>query len=116
MGYGPHRSSGTTAWAQGTAQDEAPVPDKASGAEDRADPGTGVAGDGAVLLDELRAAIGRYVVLPSEEALTAVTLWVAATHLQPRWQHAPRLAVVGPAKGCGKSRVLDVLTRPCTTR
>ncbi|MEU3347155.1 DUF3631 domain-containing protein [Streptomyces sp. NPDC006700] len=48
--------------------------------------------------------------MPSEEALTAVTLWVAATHIQPAWQHAPRLAVVGPAKRCGKSRLLDVVT------
>ncbi|MEU9463005.1 DUF3631 domain-containing protein [Streptomyces sp. NPDC048312] len=65
--------------------------------------------DGTAVLDELRAAIGRYVVLPSEEALTAVTLWVAASHIQLALQHAPRLAVVGPTKGCGKSRVLDVL-------
>ena len=49
------------------------------------------------------------MVLPSEEALTAVTLWVAASHIQPALQHAPRLAVVGPTKGCGKSRLLDVL-------
>jgi hypothetical protein len=48
--------------------------------------------------------------MPSPEALTAVTLWVAATHLQCAWQHAPRLAVVGPAKRCGKSRLLDVVT------
>ncbi|SHI08393.1 Protein of unknown function [Streptomyces sp. 3214.6] len=66
-------------------------------------------GEGAELLDELRATIGKYVVLPNEEALTAVTLWVAATHIQTVLQHAPRLAVVGPTKGCGKSRVLDVL-------
>ncbi|MYS42565.1 DUF3631 domain-containing protein [Streptomyces sp. SID5998] len=66
-------------------------------------------GEGAELLDELRAAIGKYVVLPSEEALTAVTLWVAATHIQTALQHAPRLAVMSPTKGCGKSRVLDVL-------
>ncbi|MET8831314.1 DUF3631 domain-containing protein [Streptomyces sp. NPDC004610] len=65
---------------------------------------------GSVLLDELRARIARFVILPSPEALDAVTLWVAATHLQPSWQHAPRLAVVGPAKRCGKSRLLDVLT------
>ncbi|WP_374757697.1 DUF3631 domain-containing protein [Streptomyces sp. NEAU-H3] len=39
-----------------------------------------------------------------------MTLWVAATHLQKAWQHAPRLAVVGPAKRCGKSRLLDVIT------
>lgn len=74
-----------------------------------ADPGERDSGEGAELLDELRAAIGKYVVLPSDEALTAVTLWVAATHIQTVLQHAPRLAVVGPTKGCGKSRVLDVL-------
>ncbi|WP_405933789.1 DUF3631 domain-containing protein [Streptomyces sp. NBC_00827] len=71
--------------------------------------GIKVASDGAALLDELRAAIGKYVVLPSDEALTAVTLWVAATHIQTALQHAPRLAVMSPTKGCGKSRVLDVL-------
>ncbi|MFE7652572.1 DUF3631 domain-containing protein [Streptomyces bottropensis] len=65
---------------------------------------------GSELLDELRAHIAQFVILPSQQALDAVTLWVAATHLQPAWQHAPRLAVVGPAKRCGKSRLLDVLT------
>ncbi|MFJ8952219.1 DUF3631 domain-containing protein [Streptomyces sp. NPDC102381] len=71
--------------------------------------GGGAAGAGTALLDDLRTAIGRYVVLSSDEALTAVTLWVAASHIQPGLQHAPRLAVVGPTKGCGKSRLLDVL-------
>ncbi|MFC7902726.1 DUF3631 domain-containing protein [Streptomyces griseoincarnatus] len=65
---------------------------------------------GSKLLDELRARIAQFVIPPSPEALDAITLWVAATHLQPAWQHAPRLAVVGPAKRCGKSRLLDVLT------
>ncbi|MEW2163589.1 DUF3631 domain-containing protein [Streptomyces sp. NPDC007084] len=65
---------------------------------------------GSNLLDELRAQIAQFVIPPSPEALDAITLWVAATHLQPAWQHAPRLAVVGPAKRCGKSRLLDVLT------
>ncbi|MGW4727603.1 DUF3631 domain-containing protein [Streptomyces shenzhenensis] len=65
---------------------------------------------GSELLDELRGQISKFVILPSEQALDAVTLWVAATHLQSAWQHAPRLAVVGPAKRCGKSRLLDVLT------
>lgn len=66
--------------------------------------------EGEQVLSDLRAQFRRYVVLPSEDALTAVTLWVAATHLQTAWQHAPRLAVVGPAKRCGKSRLLDVVT------
>ncbi|WP_405881780.1 DUF3631 domain-containing protein [Streptomyces sp. NBC_01136] len=65
---------------------------------------------GSALLDELRGQIAQFVIPPSQEALDAITLWVAATHLQPAWQHAPRLAVVGPAKRCGKSRLLDVLT------
>src|SRR6266540_1554477 len=50
--------------------------------------------DGAVLLKELHAALCRYVVFPSGEAADATTLWVAATHAQPAWEHAPRLVVV----------------------
>lgn len=65
---------------------------------------------GSALLDALHAQIAQFVIPPSAEALDAITLWVVATHLQPAWQHAPRLAVVGPAKRCGKSRLLDVLT------
>ncbi|WP_243761024.1 DUF3631 domain-containing protein [Streptomyces sp. YIM 98790] len=73
-------------------------------------PTTGPTPDkGERVLDDLAALVRRYVVLPSPEALSAVTLWVAATHLQPAWQHAPRLAVVGPLKRCGKSRLLEVL-------
>ncbi|PNE36864.1 DUF3631 domain-containing protein [Streptomyces noursei] len=90
-------------------QHNASVPDEGSGIGDHEGAGVEAAGDGAALLDELRAAIGKYVVLPSQEALTAVTLWVAATHIQTALQHAPRLAVMSATKGCGKSRVLDVL-------
>jgi hypothetical protein len=68
---------------------------------------------GAGLLGELHAALCRYVVLPSAEAADAVTLWVAATHAQPAWEHAPRLAVVSPLKRCGKSRLLDVVAETC---
>jgi hypothetical protein len=71
-------------------------------------PAGGQAG-AAALLDELRATMARFAVLPTEQALDATVLWIAATHLQPVWQHAPRLAVVGPAKRCGKSRLLDLL-------
>jgi hypothetical protein len=68
---------------------------------------------GAVLLGDLHAALCRYVVLPSAQAADAVTLWVAATHAQPAWEHAPRLAVVSPLKRCGKSRLLDVVAETC---
>jgi hypothetical protein len=69
--------------------------------------------DGASLLGELRQAFTRYVVLPSPQAADAVTLWTAATHAQPAWEHAPRLAVVSPLKRCGKSRLLDVVAETC---
>ncbi len=116
--HGPRQSLGADNPAAGTAQQEGtgPVdtrgPDHGTGSRPPRGPGDSAewgSGEGAELLDELRAAIGKYVVLPSDEALTAVTLWVAATHIQTALQHAPRLAVVGPTKGCGKSRVLDVL-------
>jgi Protein of unknown function (DUF3631) len=69
--------------------------------------------DGAKLLAELRQAFTRYVVFPSPHAADAVTLWTAATHAQPAWEHAPRLAVVSPLKRCGKSRLLDVVAETC---
>jgi hypothetical protein len=69
--------------------------------------------DGARLLAQLRQAFTRYVVLPSPQAADAATLWTAATHAQPAWEHAPRLAVVSPLKRCGKSRLLDVVAETC---
>ena len=48
--------------------------------------------DGAELLDKVHAAFGRYVIFPSPEAHDAAVLWCAATHGQPAWEHAPRLA------------------------
>jgi hypothetical protein len=68
---------------------------------------------GATLLKELHAALCRYVVFPNPHAADAVTLWTAATHAQPAWEHAPRLAVVSPLKRCGKSRLLDVVSETC---
>src|SRR6266487_2647445 len=69
--------------------------------------------ESAGLLSELHAALCRYVVLPSPEAADATTLWVAASHAQPAWEHAPRLAVVSPLKQCGKSRLVDVVAETC---
>lgn len=68
---------------------------------------------GAGILAALHAALIRYVVLPSPEAVIAVALWVAATHAQPAWQHAPRLVIRAPEKRCGKSRLLDIIEATC---
>ena len=74
-------------------------------------PGAPVAG--AALLDAVHAALVRYVVLPTPHAVDAVTLWIAATHAQPAWAHAPRLVIRGPEKRCGKSRLLDMVEALC---
>ncbi|HEV8566661.1 MAG TPA: DUF3631 domain-containing protein, partial [Actinoplanes sp.] len=71
------------------------------------------AADGAAILDRLHAIISRYVILPSPEAIDAVVLWIAATHAQPAWAHAPRLVIRAPEKRCGKSRLLDVVEGTC---
>src|ERR1700733_6287860 len=70
-------------------------------------------GDGAALLDELHAALTRYVILPSAEAATAVVLWIAASHAQDAWACAPRLVIRAPEKRCGKSRLLDIVEGTC---
>lgn len=81
---------------------------------ERADGSTSGSADlGAVLLDRIRGALVRYVVLPSQETADAVTLWIAATHGQSVFEHAPRLAIVAPEKRCGKSRLLDVIEALC---
>jgi hypothetical protein len=69
--------------------------------------------EGAELLGRLRAVLGRYVILSSSEAADAVVLWIAATHAQPSWAHAPRLVIRAPEKRCGKSRLLDIVEATC---
>ena len=69
--------------------------------------------DGAALLEEVYAALTRYVVFPGGAAAVAVTLWVAASHAQPAWEHATRLAIKTPVKRCGKSRLLDLAEALC---
>ena len=62
------------------------------------------------ILDDLADQIAKYCVLPSEEALVAVTLWTVATHLLEHLEYAPRLVVRSGEKQSGKSRLVnDVL-------
>jgi hypothetical protein len=69
--------------------------------------------NGAALLDALLEALTRYVILPDHHAADAVALWIAATHAQPAWAHAPRLVIRAPEKRCGKSRLLDIVEATC---
>lgn len=63
----------------------------------------------AELLDLLAETVRRHVVL-SGAAADAVALWIAHTWVFPRFQHTPRLAVTSPAKRCGKSALLNLLS------
>lgn len=69
--------------------------------------------EGARLLDEIHAALTRYVIFPTPEAADAVTLYAAATHAQAAWEHATRLVIKSPLKRCGKSRLQEVLAELC---
>jgi len=66
-------------------------------------------GDPAALLDEVHEFIGRYVAFPSEAAAHAVTLWAAHCHAPDSFESTPRIALLSPEPGSGKTRTLEVL-------
>jgi putative DNA primase/helicase len=66
--------------------------------------------NGADLLDALSASIRAHVVM-SAHAAVAAALWVPHTYLLDCFCISPRLAVTSPEKGCGKTTLLDVLSR-----
>lgn len=63
----------------------------------------------ALVLDEVNAAIKRYVHFASERQAWAVTLWAAHTHLVEHFDVTPRLAIRAPSKQSGKTRLMEVL-------
>jgi len=64
--------------------------------------------DLAVLLDNVRGMLMRYIVLDQQQA-DAVTLWVAHTHTIEAAEVTPYLAITSAEKRCGKTRLLEVL-------
>lgn len=65
--------------------------------------------DGAMLLDDAEGFLATYVAFPSEHARVAVTLWAVHAHLVAASDNSPRLALLSPEPGSGKTRVLEVL-------
>lgn len=65
--------------------------------------------EGAKLLNEVHAAFGQYVSLPSAEAHDAIVLYLAASHDVDAFENAPRLILDSPLPGCGKTRALEIL-------
>ncbi|KAB2922653.1 MAG: DUF3631 domain-containing protein [Candidatus Contendobacter sp.] len=67
--------------------------------------------DGAALLNELAASVKRHMALP-EHAAAAIALWVTSTYIVVNHGHiAPMLAITSPEKRCGKTTLLDWLSR-----
>lgn len=65
--------------------------------------------DGAALLDEARAFMTRFAVLPSPAALDAVVLWAAHSWSVNAFNVSPRLAVLSDMPASGKTRVLELV-------
>jgi 5S rRNA maturation endonuclease (ribonuclease M5) len=64
--------------------------------------------DGAALLADVYAFLGRYVVYPSQHARVAHTLWIAHAHCMDAWESTPRIAFLSPEPASGKTRALEV--------
>ena len=65
------------------------------------------------LLDDLHAFFRKYVAFPSPEALDAVCLWAAHTHVYEAFESSPRLALISAEKQSGKTRTLELLEIVC---
>lgn len=65
--------------------------------------------DGASVLNYTESFIRRFCAFPDQHALVAVTLWAAHTHMVEHFHTTPRLALLSPEAGSGKTRVLEVL-------
>jgi putative DNA primase/helicase len=67
--------------------------------------------DGAALLDAIcDDAISKYVVMDEHFRVTGA-LWAVHTYLLDCFMISPRLGITAPVKGCGKTTLLDVLSR-----
>jgi hypothetical protein len=64
------------------------------------------------LLDLIVRALREHVQLEEHEYLT-VALWAMHTHAFERYAVTPRLALVSPVRGCGKTTLLDMLGGMC---
>ncbi len=65
--------------------------------------------DGAALLGDVETFLAKFVAFPSASAAVATTLWAAHAHLVNESENSPRLALLSPEPGSGKTRTLEVL-------
>ena len=60
---------------------------------------------GAVLLDQVRKFLVRFIAYPSEHAAIAHVLWIAHSHLMSAWESTPRIAFLSPEPASGKTNI-----------
>jgi hypothetical protein len=65
-------------------------------------------GEGAVLLEDVRSFLARFIIYPSEHAQIAHVLWIAHAHLMGAWESTPRIAFLSPEPASGKTRSMEV--------
>lgn len=70
---------------------------------------TGQFPEGEELLDEVEGIVTRYVAFPDPHHAPIVAAWIAHCHLIDAFDTTPRLAILSPEKGSGKTRLLEVL-------
>lgn len=61
------------------------------------------------LFDAIHDFVTRFVVLPSVEAGYAITVWIVHTYCLSAFESTPRLAILSPEPGSGKSRLLEII-------
>jgi putative DNA primase/helicase len=64
--------------------------------------------DGVALLNEIRAIVHQFVVLPPAAGI-AIALWIVHTYVLGAAEHSPILMVVSPEKRCGKTTLLAII-------
>ena len=64
-------------------------------------------------LNAIETFFRRFAVLPHATEYTIATLWIAHTYFTDTINTTPRLALISPEYGCGKSRVLEILQALC---
>lgn len=64
---------------------------------------------GVSVLNNLDVFLRRFIVFPNDHCFTAAALWVVHTHLLDHFDTTPRLAVLSPEPGSGKTRVQEVI-------
>ena len=60
-------------------------------------------------LEKVNHFIRRFLILPCESDYDIFTLWIGHTYFTHKIKTTPRLAIISPEYGCGKSRCLEVL-------